>query len=117
MQRVTITSMRYHMRYHTRSHCSFSLSLAWFGAICIELLRVTVKFIKNIYYIIFKKLTVTRCKKPKPGKSQRKCTVTHVVTRSSYGNAMHYGLSMFREFEKLPYCLVEWNMLPHITKL
>ena len=26
-----------------------------------------------------------------------------VVTPSSYGNALHFGLSMFAEFEKLPY--------------
>ena len=25
------------------------------------------------------------------------------VTRSSYGNALYYGLSMFAEFERLPY--------------
>ena len=29
--------------------------------------------------------------------------VTRVATRSSYGNALHYDLSMFGEFEKLPY--------------
>ena len=29
--------------------------------------------------------------------------VTRVVTCSSHGNAFHYGLSMFAEFEKLPY--------------
>ena len=29
--------------------------------------------------------------------------ITRVVTRSSYGNALHYGLSMFAEFEKLPH--------------
>ena len=40
---------------------------------------------------------------PRPGKCQRKYTVTRVVTRSSYGNALHYGLFMFTEFEKLPY--------------
>ena len=31
------------------------------------------------------------------------CVVTRAVTRSSYGNVLHYGLSMFAEFEKLPY--------------
>ena len=44
---------------------------------------------------------------PKPGKSERKyavtLVVTHRVTRSSYGNALHNDLSMFGEFEKLPY--------------
>ena len=43
---------------------------------------------------------------PKPGKSQIKYTLTRVVmsvvTRSSYGNALHYRLSMFAEFEKYP---------------
>ena len=29
--------------------------------------------------------------------------VTTVITRSSYGNALHYDLSMFAEFENLPY--------------
>ena len=47
---------------------------------------------------------VTRCSKP--GKSQRKCMATPVVmrvlTRSSYGSALHYDLSMFGKFEKLP---------------
>ena len=56
MQNVTITSMCYFTRYHT-----FSLSLAWFGAIWNALPRVTIKFIKNIYINIFlKKMTVTR---------------------------------------------------------
>ena len=26
-----------------------------------------------------------------------------VITCSSYGNSLHYGLSMFAEFEKFPY--------------
>ena len=34
---------------------------------------------------------------PKPGRSQRKYIVTRVVTRSSCGNALHSGLSMFVE--------------------
>ena len=35
----------YHMRYHT-----FSLSLAWFGAICNALPRVTIRIVnKNVY--------------------------------------------------------------------
>ena len=56
MQNVTITSMCYFTCYHT-----FSLSLAWFGAICNALPRVTIKFIKKIYInIFFKKMTVTR---------------------------------------------------------
>ena len=29
--------------------------------------------------------------------------VTHVVTHSSHGNALHYGLTMFVEFENLLY--------------
>ena len=32
-----------------------------------------------------------------------KFVVMCVVTRSSYGNAFYYDLSMFAEFEKLPY--------------
>ena len=32
-----------------------------------------------------------------------KFVVMCVVTRSSYGNALYYDLSMFAEFEKLPY--------------
>ena len=48
--------------------------------------------------------------------------MTRVVTCSSYGNGLHYGLSMFVEFEKFQYAsviriLVRLNMLPHITKL
>ena len=55
MQNVTITSMCYFACYHT-----FSLSLAWFGAICNALPRVTIKFIKKYILIFFKKMTVTR---------------------------------------------------------
>ena len=57
MQRVTITSTCYHTRYS-----AFSFSLAWFGAICNGLRRVTVKFIKKLILIFFlkKKLTITR---------------------------------------------------------
>ena len=56
MQNVTITSMCYFTCYHT-----FSLSLAWFGAICNALPRVTIKFIKKYILLFFKKkMTVTR---------------------------------------------------------
>ena len=45
MERITITSMHYHMRYHT-----FSLSLVWFGG---YLQRVTTRYRqiykKNVY--------------------------------------------------------------------
>ena len=52
---------------------------------------------------------------PKPGKSQRKYTVTHVVTHSSYGNVLHYGLSMF---ESLVMCGNTFNMAEiEITKV
>ena len=54
MQRFTITSMNYRTHYRT-----FSLSLAWFGAICNGLPYITIKFIKNVYYF-FKKLKVLR---------------------------------------------------------
>ena len=58
----------------------------------------------------------------KPGKSQIKYTVTRVVRFSSYGNTLHYGLSMFVEIEKLSYPSVilisgKLNVLPHINKL
>ena len=59
MERITITSTRYHICYHT-----FSLSLAWFEG---YLQRVTTR-----YRQIFKKLMVKR---------ERKSTVTRVVTR------------------------------------
>ena len=56
MENITITSMCYFMDYHT-----FSLSLAWFGAICNALPRVTIKFIKKYMLIFFlKEMTVTR---------------------------------------------------------
>ena len=54
MQNVTITLMCYFMCYNT-----FSLSLAWFGAICNALPRVTIKYIKKYISIFFKKMTVT----------------------------------------------------------
>ena len=57
IQRVTITSTRYHMRCST-----FSLSLAWFGAICNRLLRVTVNFTKKCTLLFLKKMVATRCK-------------------------------------------------------
>ena len=43
MQHVIITSMCYLTHYHT-----FSLGVAWFGAICNALSRVSVKFIKKM---------------------------------------------------------------------
>ena len=65
MQHVIITSMCYLTHYDT-----FSLGVAWFGAICNALSRVSVKFMKQfiylyiyiyIYIIIFKKkMMVTR---------------------------------------------------------
>ena len=77
MQRATITSRCYFTRYNT-----FSLSLVWFGPICNALPRVIVKFIKSKGNAWFRVAN-----SPKPGKSQRKYTVTSVVTCSSYGNA------------------------------
>ena len=53
--------------YHTL-YCTFSLSFAWFGAICNRLPHVIVKFIKKMYVNIFKKKkidskhVVTHCK-------------------------------------------------------
>ena len=32
--------------------------------------------------------------------------VKHAVTHSAYGNALHYGLSMFTGFEMFPYSSV-----------
>ena len=48
--------------------------------------------------------------------------VMRVVTRSGYGNVLHYGLSMFVRFKKLPYpsaipILIRLSMLPDITEL
>ena len=48
--------------------------------------------------------------------------ITLMVMRWSYSNVLHYGLSIFVEFEKLPYPsvtlnLVMLNVLLHITKL
>ena len=58
---------------------------------------------KNIYTIFLNDGNVWQlvANSPKPGKSQRKYTVTHVVTRASYGNVLHYGLSMFVEFSNV----------------
>ena len=50
MQYVTITSMCYFTHYHT-----FSLSVAWFVAICNALPRITAKFIKKVCINIKKK--------------------------------------------------------------
>ena len=55
MQRVTISSTRYHTHYLI----TFCLSVAWFGAICNTLSRLTIKFIKRIL-ICFKKIKVKR---------------------------------------------------------
>ena len=48
--------------------------------------------------------------------------VMRVVTRSGYGNVLHYVLSMFVRFKKLPYpsaipILIRLSMLPDITEL
>ena len=51
MQHVIITSMCYLTHYDT-----FSLGVAWFGAICNALSRVSVKFMKQFK----KKMMVTR---------------------------------------------------------
>ena len=102
MQRVTIISVCYFTRYHT-----FSLSLAWFGAICNALLRVAIKFTKKYILIAFLKNVGNAwyrvANSPNPGKSQTKYMVTRVVARSSYGNTLRYSLSMFAKFEKLIY--------------
>ena len=66
----------------------------------------------NIYILIFfeKKFDGNAWQRvansAKPDKYQRKCTVTRVVMCPSYCNTLHYGLSMFAEFEKLPYLSV-----------
>ena len=110
MQCVTLTWMRYQMRYHT-CYCTFSLIFVLFWAICNELPRVTTKSIKQIYALFLKKIDGNAwqpvANSPKSGNSRRKCMVTHavasVVTRSSHGNALYYGLTMFVEFETLLY--------------
>ena len=82
----------------------FSLSLAWFGAICNELPRVTVKFIKKISNILLKKLLVTR-NALHYGLFMLKWEKMYDNT---CGNALKlwlhvaYGLFMFVEFEKFP---------------
>ena len=61
--------------------------------------------------IFLQKLTVSRGNPLQIGQNQEKsqrnytvmCVVARVVTRSSYGNALHYGLSMFVDFQKLSY--------------
>ena len=57
MERITITSTRYHMHYDT-----FFLSLAWFGGYWQRIITCyTVKFIKKVYINIFlEKLTAVR---------------------------------------------------------
>ena len=80
MQRVTLSWTRYR---------TFSLRFSWFWAICNRLPRVTVKFIKKIYILLFqKKLTVIRGNALQIAQNQanlmRKCMVTRTVTR---GNA------------------------------
>ena len=125
MQCVTPTSARYHMRYHTCYH-TFSFSLAWIGHNAmryhnfnmlphalpyifsqISMVWSYLQRVTTCYRQIFKKNYFLKkidgdANSPKPGKSQRKYTVTCVVTRASYVNAFHYGISMFAEFEKLP---------------
>ena len=48
MEYITITSVYYHTLY-----CTFSLSLAWFGAICNMLPHVIVKLLKKMFINIF----------------------------------------------------------------
>ena len=116
MQRVTISSTRYHSSYHT-----FSLSLTWIGdnSTChynFNLLPHTLTYIffrcsmvwgylqcvttcyrqvykKNILIFSFKKRWQRVANSRKPGKYQIKYMVmrvlTHVGTRSSYGNRLH----------------------------
>ena len=56
-----------------------------------------------------------------PCQTEKKYTVTRVVTRlitrSSYGNALHYDLSMFVELEKFQYASVNpnFNHIEHVT--
>ena len=80
MQHVITTSMCYLTHYST-----FSVSVAWFRLFSIY---------KKIYINIFVKKNDGNAwyrvaNSPKPGKSQRKYIVTPVVTRSSYGDALH----------------------------
>ena len=68
--------------------------------------RVNVNFIKNIYINIFLKNDGSAwqhvANSPKPGNYQTKYTIKRVI----YGNTLHYDLSMFAEFKKLPYPFV-----------
>ena len=116
MQRVTITS----------HYCALCLSLAWFWG---YLQWVTTRYrqiCKNICINIFsKKLTVTHVNllqiAQKPGKSGRNCSVTRVVTRvvmrSSCGNALHYGLSMFAEFHILAFSNLSFIQISQVFVL
>ena len=102
--------MCYRTRYRT-----FSLRFSWFWAVCSGLPCVTAKFIKKHIYYFLKKIDT-----PTLSKAQRKCMVTRAVTRSSHGNALHYGLIMFVEFENLSYPKVVSNMTQfqsHFTSL
>ena len=76
----------------------FSLSLAWLGAICNGLPRITVKILK-IYISKFFKKTVANI----PLQAN---LIENTVTSSSYGNMLHVVLSIIVGFEKLPYLSV-----------
>ena len=97
-------------RYHNFNALPHALPYIFsqFSMVWGYLQLVTIKFIKKYVNIFFKKkLTVTSGNAlqitPNQRKYTMKCVVTRVVARSSYGNALRYGLSMFAEFEKLLY--------------
>ena len=92
---------------HALSYIFSNFSMVWGYLQCVIIIFIkrmcTNNFFKNMVGNAWQHLANS----PKPSKSQRKHTVTQVetrvVTRSSYGNMLHYGLSMFAQFEKLPY--------------
>ena len=142
MQFVTIISTCYHMLYHTFLPFWHDLVLfvkcyhninglpqallyifSQFSMVWGYLHCVTVKCIKKCTLMFWFFLNVGKrvAYSSKPGKSQIKYTVRRVVRSSSYGNALHYGLSIFVEIEKLSYpseilISVKLNLLPPITK-
>ena len=98
---------------------TFQTLQAWIGhnATRYKLPRVTTRYCqiyKKMYILMFFKQIddnawLRVANSPKPSKSQKKHTVTRVITRSSYGNALHYNLSMFAESEKLSH--------PHVISI
>ena len=60
-----------------------------------------------------------RCIMAYPCKTEREltvaCLIMSVITHSSYGNTLHYGLSMFIEFEKVSYVNPSFSHIEQVT--